>query len=222
MHNQEVGVTSARAPRLGGPEATSHYKSPGRKRTGLLLSAVCGSLLSAAFAQAPATPSFEEVAVIFEARCVMCHSGDGAPVGLRLDSYEGVMAGSSRGAVVLPGDPEESELVKRIEGRSQPRMPLTGPPFLDDAQISLIRDWIAAGAPAAQGAATGEEGAPAGQDAVGSEADAPGTSEATTEAAEAAPAPAGTTFASVEDIFMSRCAGCLTDGGIRIERLRTR
>src|SRR5690554_1069112 len=115
MHNQEVGVTSARAHRLGVAEAASHRMSRARERAGLILSAVCGSLLTAAFAQAPATPSYEEVAVIFEARCVMCHSGGGAPVGLRLDSYEGVMAGSSRGAVVLPGDPEESELVKRIE-----------------------------------------------------------------------------------------------------------
>ncbi len=77
---------------------------------------------------------------------MLCHRGDAAPLGLRLDGFEGLMAGSERGPVVAPGDPDTSELMRRLEGRSLPRMPLTGPPFLDDAQIALVREWIAAGA----------------------------------------------------------------------------
>jgi mono/diheme cytochrome c family protein len=49
--------------------------------------------------------------------------------------------------VVVPGAPESSELVRRIEGKSLPRMPLNGPPYLSDEEIASIRAWIAAGAP---------------------------------------------------------------------------
>lgn len=97
-------------------------------------------------AQASA-PSFEaDILPILKERCVKCHSGPNAPRGLQLDSYEHVMKGSAFRAEVVPGKPEESEIVKRIKGISVPRMPFDGPPFLSDEQIRLIEAWIAAGA----------------------------------------------------------------------------
>lgn len=87
------------------------------------------------------------VSAIFEERCVMCHSGEYAPLGLHLDSHAGVMAGSENGPVVIPGDAATSPLHHRVTGQAEPRMPLDGPPFLDDAQIAGLADWIAAGAP---------------------------------------------------------------------------
>jgi len=93
-------------------------------------------------------PGFaEDVQPIFAARCVKCHSGESPPRGLRLDSYEHVLAGSDQRPVVIPGDPEESRLVKRIKGIAVPRMPFDGPPFLSDEEIAIIEAWIAAGAP---------------------------------------------------------------------------
>ncbi len=89
----------------------------------------------------------QDVRPILAARCVKCHSGANPPRGLRLDTYEHVLAGSTYRAVVVPGDPDASELVRRIRGESVPRMPFDGPPFLDEAQIRLIEAWIAAGAP---------------------------------------------------------------------------
>jgi uncharacterized protein YjdB len=48
---------------------------------------------------------------------------------------------------VLPGDPDNSYLVQKIQGGAGiTRMPADGPPFLTAGQIQLIRDWIAAGA----------------------------------------------------------------------------
>lgn len=96
----------------------------------------------------PQTPgasiSFErEIRPIFARACVRCHGG---AAGLWLDRYERVMAGSARGPVVIPGNPEASELYWRITGRSQPAMPLGGPP-LSPEEIERIRQWIAAGAP---------------------------------------------------------------------------
>jgi hypothetical protein len=56
------------------------------------------------------------------------------------------MIGGKAGKMVIPGEPDKSEMVRRIKGASMPRMPKNGPPWLSDAQISLIQQWIAAGA----------------------------------------------------------------------------
>lgn len=97
---------------------------------------------------AASAPSFTaDVQTIFTNRCIKCHSGQSPPRGLRLDSYEHVIAGGTYRPVVLPGKPEESEIVRRIKGSAISRMPFDGPPFLTDEQIATIEAWIAAGAP---------------------------------------------------------------------------
>jgi len=89
---------------------------------------------------------YTEVAKIFDLRCVSCHSGARAPEGLRLDSYKNVMAGGKDGAVIVPGKPAESKLLKHIRGDLKPRMPKNGPPWLTDIQVDVIQRWISAGA----------------------------------------------------------------------------
>lgn len=102
---------------------------------------------------------------VFTPSCSTCHSGAAAPLGLRLDAgnayaslvnVASVEVGSLRR--VLPGDPNNSYLIQKIEGRAAvgARMPLGGPP-LSQANIDLVRAWVAAGAPTADapgGAAT--------------------------------------------------------------------
>lgn len=97
--------------------------------------------------------SYSGVSAILNAHCIVCHQGEAAPLGLRLDSHAALMRGSSRGPVVRPGDARASELMRRVRGESQPRMPLTGPPWLSDAQIATLEQWIAGGAPAGEPAA---------------------------------------------------------------------
>lgn len=92
------------------------------------------------------TPDFADVAAVFNQRCTLCHSGAQPPLGLRLDSYANLTKGSQNGPVVVAGNPEGSELVQRIRGISQPRMPLTGPPWLSAKEIESIERWIAGGA----------------------------------------------------------------------------
>ncbi len=133
---------------------------------------------------------YQQVAPIFAARCVVCHSGTGAPRELRLDSYAGIRAGSARGPVAVPGAPGQSELVRRIRGDSQPRMPLTGPPYLSDDEIALIERWIAGGMPGADV-----------------------TSPAAVPAAPPAGPPPVATWAHVAPIFLKRCAKCHADNG---------
>jgi hypothetical protein len=86
--------------------------------------------------------------------CTGCHVGPNAPQGLRLDagnSYallvnvpSNQMAGTLR---VKPGDPDNSWLVKKIDGTATVggRMPL-GRAALPQTSIDLVRSWISAGA----------------------------------------------------------------------------
>jgi hypothetical protein len=89
--------------------------------------------------------------------CVNCHTPGGPAGGLlnfRADDvYARLVNAPSRqkaGAVlVVPGDPDGSYLVQKLEGRAGivgQRMPFSGPPFLTDGQMFVIRRWIADGA----------------------------------------------------------------------------
>ena len=137
--------------------------------------------------------SYVDIAPLLQQRCIMCHSGAAAPRGLRLDNLDAIKAGSERGAVVTAGNPQDSELIRRLNGTSVPRMPMTGPPFLADAEIDLFEQWIAAGMPA---------GTPL--------TDQPVDVAVIEETAVASPV----TFDNVAAIFATRCAKCHTDNGI--------
>ena len=147
----------------------------------LLIDAQCGAL---------AAPTFADVAPIFNSRCTACHAGPAACNGLRLDSYASVLTGAKRGPVLIAGSSRSSELVKRIRGESQPRMPLSGPPYLSEKEIGLIEAWIQAGAPRG--------------------VDVP----ATPPPDRAAPAPgAPVAYAEVEPILLTRCVKCHAESG---------
>jgi hypothetical protein len=48
--------------------------------------------------------------------------------------------------VVVPGAPEKSELVLRVNGSKEPRMPMSGPPWLNDQELKILESWIKTGA----------------------------------------------------------------------------
>lgn len=94
------------------------------------------------------------------AACNSCHTTAGGrvpPAGMDLGSPSAhaqlVNAASTfnAGAIrVVPGDPEKSYLIHKLEGRSGIvglRMPRSGPPYLTEGQIRVIRRWIENGAP---------------------------------------------------------------------------
>ena len=84
-----------------------------------------------------------EVLPILTQRCALsgCHVA-GGPRGIDLRTYESVLQGGQRGAIVVAGNAAGSELVNQI---ATGNMPPGGPP-LDDAQVQLITDWINDGA----------------------------------------------------------------------------
>lgn len=86
---------------------------------------------------------------IFEAKCMSCHNAQRAKGELRLSAYNDILKGGESGQPsVTPGNPQESELYKRVvlpEGHSD-RMPPEGKTPLMDSEIALLRFWIASGA----------------------------------------------------------------------------
>lgn len=84
----------------------------------------------------------DDIMPIFELRCTECHDQDNTELGLRLDSWEGVMAGSDYGTVIEPGDAEGSILVDMI---AQGDMPEDGDP-VEPEELDLIKAWITEGA----------------------------------------------------------------------------
>lgn len=80
-----------------------------------------------------------QVAALFEARCLTCHSQAIATGGLVLQTYNAVMTGGSSGPAVLPGDAESSLLVQRQREGHFGRF--------TDEELQIVIDWINAGAP---------------------------------------------------------------------------
>jgi hypothetical protein len=87
----------------------------------------------------------QHVQPLFNQACTYagCHDDGQHQSMLKLTSYDGVRYGGS--LVVIPGKPDQSSLVLRIEGRVGTRMPLNRNP-LNQNQINGIRAWIAEGA----------------------------------------------------------------------------
>lgn len=95
---------------------------------------------------------------VFTPICTQCHAGAAAPLGLRLDEASAYAMLVNAPSVevpslnrVTPGDPNNSYLIQKLEGRAAVggQMPLGQPP-LPASTINVIRQWIANGAPQAQ------------------------------------------------------------------------
>ncbi len=91
-------------------------------------------------AQTPAaTGHFEtDVAPIFKSKCVSCHGTAVKLKDLNLSTEDAALKGSESGPVVVPGKPDESVLLKKIQDGSMPM----GKPHLSDKEVETIRAWI--------------------------------------------------------------------------------
>jgi cytochrome c5 len=84
----------------------------------------------------------QDLLPIFKASCVKCHGGEKTSRGLDLKTYDSVLAGSNRGAVVIPGNAADSKLAQLVLNG---KMPKRGSK-LSPEQVQMIVDWINAGA----------------------------------------------------------------------------
>jgi len=93
-----------------------------------------------------------EILPIFKASCFPCHGPERRQGGLRLSNREEAFKGGISGRVIIPGDADNSLLVKRISSDEEgPRMP-KGMTALSPEQIALIKRWINEGAEWPEGA----------------------------------------------------------------------
>ena len=105
--------------------------------------------VAAPAADAGAEATFRsEVAPLLATKCGACHAAGSPESGFQIDEREKAIAGGDSGAVgIVPGNPDESELFKRIvTADHESRMPADGEPLSADEQ-KLVRLWIEAGAP---------------------------------------------------------------------------
>ncbi|MDZ4687303.1 MAG: DUF1553 domain-containing protein [Planctomycetaceae bacterium] len=106
--------------------------------------------LTAAAWGADEIDAHRQVRSILSEKCFACHGPDaaGRQAELRVDSREGLLQIRDGRPAVIPGRPEESELLRRVTAHDpEDRMPpaSTGK-TLTAAQIELLRQWIADGA----------------------------------------------------------------------------
>jgi cytochrome c len=90
-----------------------------------------------------------KVRPILTANCGSCHMGMAHKGDLSLQTRESTLKGGQDGAVIVPGDPANSLLVKLIRHEGPPDDPMPMPmnkPRLSDAEIAIITAWIKAGA----------------------------------------------------------------------------
>lgn len=85
---------------------------------------------------------------VLDTKCVSCHGTNKEQGGLRLDSYESLMAGGKDGIVIAPRNPDGSLLLKKVTlPPSDPHfMPAEGRNPLTPDEIARIRAWVLAGA----------------------------------------------------------------------------
>ncbi len=105
-----------------------------------------GSESSVEFQQARIFPDL--VVPVLNGRCTSCHGSTRHEAGLRLNSYEALLAGSNRGAALEAGTPDSSEIMRRVTASlaDQDHMPPAGHAPLDIGETELLRWWINEGA----------------------------------------------------------------------------
>lgn len=93
------------------------------------------------------SPLFErDVAPLLAARCGQCHGAEKAEAGLDLRQRSTMLAGGDSGPALVPGKPDESAILVRVD---KGEMPPAGEPGLSAGERALLRHWIVAGAPLA-------------------------------------------------------------------------
>jgi len=91
-------------------------------------------------------------------RCAGCHGGEQQRGGLRLDTHGALLKGGGKGPAVLPGNTEESLLLRAVRAEEGiARMPPSGK--LTAAEIAALERWVKLGAPWPAAPAKGAAGA---------------------------------------------------------------
>jgi mono/diheme cytochrome c family protein len=106
----------------------------------------CGAMLlgfSSAFAADEDRAFAESVRPLFERKCFECHSSkaDELKGNLKLETVEQVLKGGATGPAIVPGDIENSFLLRAIRYQEDDfQMPPSG--RMTDEEIALVEKWV--------------------------------------------------------------------------------
>ena len=115
-----------------------------RARVLALALAVCCSILAEgrnSFAFGSDEPDPKAAAAILTANCISCHGPDQKKGDLDLTRRAAALKGGKSGVVLVPGSPDESVLIDKIEGGEMPPKKA-----LAADQIATVRAWVQSGA----------------------------------------------------------------------------
>jgi len=121
-----------------------------RPLAGLRLLIACLLSVSAASAATRGWLYERDIAPILRTHCAGCHNDADREGEFSVETFASLNQGGDKGATLKSGDPEGSLLVKLIEGRAKPVMPPKDEPRVSTAELALLRQWIADGAPGPQ------------------------------------------------------------------------
>jgi len=88
----------------------------------------------------------KNVRPVLTEHCYKCHADEKQKAELRLDSRAAIMKGSDTGPVVVPGDPDNSSLIKSVRHELDSKMPEKAPKLADE-QIAALAEWVRMGLP---------------------------------------------------------------------------
>jgi len=128
----------------------SGAKFDGENPNALIDDAAAGSAAARATPMVPRPTGSEsvsfatDIAPLLVANCKGCHvDAMNARGGLQMDTFAGLLRGGDSGAVLRPGNGEQSLLVQKLRGTADgQRMPAGGRPPLPEESIRKIATWI--------------------------------------------------------------------------------
>jgi WD40 repeat protein len=89
-----------------------------------------------------------DIAPILRSYCAGCHNDKDLEGKLSMETFAQLRKGGEDHAEpVKPGDPDNSFLIRSIEGREKPKMPPKDEPPLPEEEKAMLRKWVASGAP---------------------------------------------------------------------------
>ncbi len=107
--------------------------------------------LNKSYSKIPENPLvYNDIAArILDQNCVSCHNPNKKKGELLMTSLANLKKGGENGPALVPGNLEESELIRRIElpKEDEEHMPPEGKKALDAIEIDILRQWILKGAP---------------------------------------------------------------------------
>jgi len=108
-----------------------------------LWGAAAAAILALA-AAAPADDGFwiSHVEPLLKEHCAECHNPTKLKSGLDVSSLQTILRGGERGAAVIPGRPDESNLYKFLTTDADPHMPPAKRKPLTEEEAGLIKKWI--------------------------------------------------------------------------------